>query len=99
MFTQPRSDTNTDEVYRIAMTKLNTSAAVLEVMAAPLTGAHAGTFVTYLGGRRPNVKGFKFKLWCERCFFMFPIKGSERKGFVSGEVNMKKGQVLGFPFL
>jgi hypothetical protein len=46
MFTQPRSDTNTDEVYRIATTKLNTSAAVLEVMAAPLTGAHAGTFVT-----------------------------------------------------
>ncbi|KAL5228418.1 hypothetical protein ABZP36_016683 [Zizania latifolia] len=38
MYTRARFTINPDKVYRIAMTKLNTSAAILEVMGAPLTG-------------------------------------------------------------
>ncbi|KAF8662983.1 hypothetical protein HU200_055569 [Digitaria exilis] len=90
MYARARLTINPDKVYRMAMTKLNTSAAILEVMGAPLTGTDVRAYVMSGGG--PKLKDFKFKLGGKRCFLIFPIKGSERKGLVSVEVKKKKGQ-------
>lgn len=85
-----RVSINPDAVYRIAMRKLNTSAPVLEVMGAPLTGTDLRAYVMSGGGLR--IKGFKPRLSNKRCFIIFPITGAERKGLVSIEVKKKKGQ-------
>ncbi|OEL30260.1 hypothetical protein BAE44_0008718 [Dichanthelium oligosanthes] len=90
IYARARLTINPDKVYRMAMTKLNTSAAILEVMGAPLTGTDVRAYVMSGGG--PKLKDFKFKLGGKRCFLIFPIKGSERKGLVSVEVKKKKGQ-------
>uniref|UniRef100_A0A804MZG7 Uncharacterized protein n=1 Tax=Zea mays TaxID=4577 RepID=A0A804MZG7_MAIZE len=92
MYARARLTINPDKVYRLAMTKLNTSAAILEVMGAPLTGTDVRAYVMSGGG--PKLKDFKFKLGSKRCFLIFPIKGSERRGLVSVEFKKKKGQVL-----
>ena len=92
MYARARLTINPDKVYRIAMTKLNTSAAILEVMGAPLTGTDVRAYVMSGGG--PKLKDFKFKLGGKRCFLIFPIKGSERRGLVSVEVKKKRGQVF-----
>jgi len=47
-----------------------------------------------MSGGGPKLKDFKFKLGGKRCFLIFPIKGSERRGLVSVEVMKKKGQVF-----
>ncbi|KAI4962985.1 hypothetical protein ZWY2020_020562 [Hordeum vulgare] len=80
MYARVRFTINPDKVYRIAMTKLNTSAAILEVMWVHLfiAGTDARAYVM-VGGK-----------WC----FYLPIKGPERKGLVSVEVKKKKGQVF-----
>ncbi|KAF2566096.1 hypothetical protein F2Q68_00023747 [Brassica cretica] len=39
-------------------------------------------------------KKFKPTIRSKRCFLLFPVQGSERKGLVSVEVKKKKGQVL-----
>ncbi|EMS52464.1 hypothetical protein TRIUR3_19175 [Triticum urartu] len=90
MYARARFTINPDKVYRIAMTKLNTSAAILEVMGAPLAGTDVRAYVMSGGG--PKLKDFKFRVGGKRCFLIFPIKGSERKGLVSVEVKKKKGQ-------
>ncbi|XP_062193670.1 uncharacterized protein LOC133897109 [Phragmites australis] len=90
MYVRARLTINPDKVYRMAMTKLNTSAAILEVMGAPLTGTDVRAYVMSGGG--PKLKDFKFRLGGKRCFLIFPIKGSERKGLVSVEVKKKNGQ-------
>ncbi|PWZ31183.1 hypothetical protein Zm00014a_040264 [Zea mays] len=90
MYARARLTINPDKVYRLAMTKLNTSAAILEVMGAPLTGTDVRAYVMSGGG--PKLKDFKFKLGSKRCFLIFPIKGSERRGLVSVEFKKKKGQ-------
>ncbi|GJN05699.1 hypothetical protein PR202_ga23352 [Eleusine coracana subsp. coracana] len=90
MYVRARLTINPDKVYRIAMTKLNTSAAILEVMGAPLTGTDVRAYVMSGGG--PKLKNFKFRLGGKRCFLIFPIRGSERKGLVSVEAKKKKGQ-------
>lgn len=82
---------NPDAVYRIAMRRLNTSAEVLEVMGAPLTGTDVRAYVMSGGGLR--IKNFRPRLTSKRCFIIFPITGSERKGLVSIEVKKKRGQV------
>lgn len=82
---------NPDAVYRMVMRKLNTSAPVLEVMGAPLTGTELRAYVMSGGGLR--IKNFKPRLSNKRCFIIFPISGAERKGLVSVEVKKKKGQV------
>lgn len=82
---------NPDRVYRIAMRKLNTSAGILEVMGAPLTGTDLRAYVMSGGGI--TQKNFQPKLRGKRCFLIFPIQGSERRGLVSVEVKKKKGQV------
>ncbi|CAM0879728.1 unnamed protein product [Alopecurus aequalis] len=90
MYARARFTINPDKVYRIAMTKLNTSAAILEVMGAPLAGTDVRAYVMSGGG--PKLKDFKLRVGGKRCFLIFPIKGSERKGLVSVEVKKKKGQ-------
>ncbi|KAM3347122.1 hypothetical protein ACQJBY_021225 [Aegilops geniculata] len=90
MYARARFTINPDKVYRIAMTMLNTSAAILEVMGAPLAGTDVRAYVMSGGG--PKLKDFKFRVGGKRCFLIFPIKGSERKGLVSVEVKKKKGQ-------
>ncbi|KAL2227315.1 uncharacterized protein LOC105160777 [Sesamum indicum] len=81
---------NPDKVYRMAMRKLNTSASVLEVMGAPLTGTDLRAYVMSEGGI--SLQNFKPRLRSKRCFLIFPVQGSERKGLVSVEVKKKKGQ-------
>ncbi|CAM6006065.1 unnamed protein product [Sphagnum balticum] len=88
--TRARYMINPDAVYRIAMRKLNTSAAVLEVMGAPLTGTDVRAYVMSGGGLR--FKNFRPRLSGKRCFLIFPITGGERRGLVSIEVKKKKGQ-------
>lgn len=81
----------------MAMRKLNTSPAILEVMGAPLTGTDVRAYVMSGGG--PKLKNFKFRLGGKRCFLIFPIRGSEKRGLVSVEVKKKKGQVLMLIFI
>lgn len=73
------------------MRKLNTSASILEVMGAPLSGSEIRAYVMSGGG--PTLKNFKPAIRSKRCFLIFPIRGAERKGLVSVEAKKKKGQV------
>ncbi|XP_073262901.1 uncharacterized protein [Populus alba] len=90
LYIRSRITINPDKVYRMAMTKLNTSAGILEVMGAPLTGTVLRAYVMSGGGL--ILKNFKPTVRSKRCFLIFPIQGSERKGLVSVEVKKKKGQ-------
>ncbi|KAH7437667.1 hypothetical protein KP509_05G083600 [Ceratopteris richardii] len=81
---------NPDKVYRIAMRMLNTSAAALEVLGPPLTGTDLRAYVMSSGGLK--LKSLKPRISSRRCFFIFPIQGSEKKGLVSAEVKKKKGK-------
>ncbi|KAJ6348662.1 hypothetical protein OIU77_006273 [Salix suchowensis] len=90
LYIRSRITINPDKVYRMAMTKLNTSAGILEVMGAPLTGTALRAYVMSGGGL--ILKNFKPTVRSKRCFLIFPIQGSERKGLVSVEVKKKKGQ-------
>lgn len=90
LYIRARFTINPDKVYRIAMTRLNTSAGILEVMGAPLTGSDLRAYIMSGGGFSLNK--FKPSLRSKRCFLIFPVRGSERKGLVSCEVKKKKGQ-------
>ncbi|KAL3524080.1 hypothetical protein ACH5RR_016914 [Cinchona calisaya] len=59
-------------------------------MGAPLTGTDLRAYVMSGGGNAP--KNFNLRMGKKRCFLIFPIQGSERKGLVSVEVKNKKGQ-------
>ncbi|CAN6469505.1 unnamed protein product [Victoria cruziana] len=90
IYARSRFMVNPDRVYRMAMRRLNTSAGILEVMGAPLSGTDVRAYVMSGGGLR--VKNFKPRISSKRCFLIFPIRGSERKGLVSVEVKKRKGQ-------
>lgn len=90
LYVRSRFTINPDKVYRMAMRKLNTSAGILEVMGAPLSGTSLRAYVMSGGGI--TMKNFKPRFRSKRCFLIFPIRGSERKGLVSVEVKKKKGQ-------
>ncbi|CAK9135913.1 unnamed protein product [Ilex paraguariensis] len=90
LYLRSRFTINPDKVYRMAMRRLNTSAGILEIMGAPLTGTNLRAYVMSGGG--VTLKKFKPGLRGKRCFLIFPIHGSERKGLVSVEVKNKKGQ-------
>lgn len=94
LYLRARFTINPDKVYRMAMRRLNTSAGILEVMGAPLTGTELRAYVMSGGGL--TLKNFKPSVRGKRCFLIFPIRGSERKGLVSVEVKNKKGQVCCF---
>lgn len=90
LYIRSRYTINPDKVYRIAMRKLNTDASILEVMGTPLVGTELRAYVMSGGG--PTLSKFKPRLRSKRCFLIFPIRGSEKKGLVSVEVKKKKGQ-------
>ncbi|KAK1421371.1 hypothetical protein QVD17_23654 [Tagetes erecta] len=90
LYLRSRFTINPDKVYRMAMRKLNTSADILEVMGAPLTGSDLRAYVMSGGGI--TLKNFKAGLRSKRCFLIFPIRGAEMKGLVSVEVKNKKGK-------
>ncbi|RDX63636.1 hypothetical protein CR513_57907, partial [Mucuna pruriens] len=90
LYIRSRLTINPDKVYRMAMTRLNTSAGILEVMGAPLTGTDLRAYVMSGGGL--TLKKFQPSVRSRRCFLIFPIRGSEKKGLVSVEVKKKKGQ-------
>ncbi|KAD5961533.1 hypothetical protein R6Q59_014306 [Mikania micrantha] len=90
LYLRSRYTINPDKVYRMAMRKLNTSADILEVMGAPLTGSDLRAYVMSGGGI--TLKNFKAGLRSKRCFLIFPIRGAEMKGLVSVEVKNKKGK-------
>lgn len=90
LYIRSRFTINPDKVYRMAMTRLNTSAQILEVMGAPLTGTDLRAYVMSGGGL--TLKKIKPSLRSRRCFLIFPIKGAERKGLVNVEVKKKKGK-------
>lgn len=89
LYFRSRFTINPDKVYRMAMRRLNTNAGILEVMGAPLTGTDVRAYVMSGGGL--TLKKFNPGLRGKRCFLIFPIRGSERKGLVSVEVKNKKG--------
>ncbi|CAA7060470.1 unnamed protein product [Microthlaspi erraticum] len=90
LYLRARFTINPDKVYRIAMRKLNTAADILEVVGAPLAGSDLRAYVMSGGGL--TLKNFKPTIRSKRCFLLFPVQGSERKGLVSVEVKKKKGQ-------
>ncbi|RAL52279.1 unnamed protein product [Cuscuta campestris] len=90
LYLRSRFTINPDKAYRMAMRRLNTSAGILEVMGAPLAGTDLRAYVMSGGGL--TLKNFKPRYRGKRCFLIFPIRGSERKGLVSVEVKKKKGQ-------
>ncbi|MCO5611249.1 hypothetical protein L7F22_065501 [Adiantum nelumboides] len=90
MALRARYTINPDKVYRIAMRMMNTSAAALEVLGPPLTGTDLRAYVMSSGGLK--LKKLKPRIGSRRCFLIFPIQGSERKGVVSAEVKKKKGK-------
>ncbi|CAI9273884.1 unnamed protein product [Lactuca saligna] len=90
LYLRSRFTINPDKVYRMAMRKLNTSADILEIMGAPLTGTDLRAYVMSGGG--VTLKNFKAALRSKRCFLIFPIRGAEMKGLVSVEVKNKSGQ-------
>lgn len=90
LYIRSRLTINPDKVYRMAMTRLNTSAGILEVMGAPLSGSDLRAYVMSGGGL--TFKKFKPSVRSRRCFLIFPIRGSEKKGLVSVGVKKKKGQ-------
>ncbi|KAL3732484.1 hypothetical protein ACJRO7_029191 [Eucalyptus globulus] len=90
LYVRARFTINPDRIYRMAMRKLNTHAGILEVMGAPLTGSELRAYV--MSGGSVTFKKFKPRLRSKRCFLIFPIRGSERRGLVSVEVKKKKGQ-------
>jgi len=94
LYIRSRFTINPDKVYRMAMTKLNTSAGILEVMGAPLSGTDLRAYVMSGGGL--TLKKFKPGIRSKRCFLIFPIRGSEKKGLVNVEVKKKNGQVNKF---
>lgn len=96
LYLRSRFTINPDKVYRMAMRRLNTSAGVLEVMGAPLTGTDLRAYVMSGGGI--TLKTFKPSFRSKRCFLIFPIRGSERRGLVSVGVKNKKGQVCSINF-
>ncbi|KAG7033250.1 hypothetical protein SDJN02_07304 [Cucurbita argyrosperma subsp. argyrosperma] len=87
LYLRSRLTINPDRVYRMAMRKLNTSAGILEVMGAPLSGSDLRAYVMSGGGL--TLKNFTPNRRSKRCFLIFPIRGSERKGLVSVEYDMK----------
>ncbi|CAI0457327.1 unnamed protein product [Linum tenue] len=90
LYVRSRLTINPDKVYRMAMTRLNTDAGILEIMGAPLAGTDLRAYVMSGGGIR--MKNFKPTRSNKRCFLIFPVQGSERKGLVSVEVKKKRGQ-------
>lgn len=90
LYLRTRFTVNPDKVYRMAMRRLNTDAGILEVMGAPLSGTDLRAYVMSGGGI--SLKNFKPSFRNKRCFLIFPIRGSERRGLVSVEVKNKKGQ-------
>ncbi|KAK8492240.1 hypothetical protein V6N13_050350 [Hibiscus sabdariffa] len=92
LYVRSRLTINPDRVYRIAMRRLNTSPGILEVMGAPLTGTDLRAYVMSGGGI--TLKNLKPKFRRKRCFLIFPIQGSERKGLVSVGVKKNKGEYV-----
>ncbi|KAJ0258264.1 Import inner membrane translocase subunit [Hirschfeldia incana] len=90
LYLRSRFTINPDKVYRMTMRKINTAADILEVMGAPLSGSDLRAYVMSGGGI--TFKKFKPTIRSKRCFLLFPVQGSERKGLVSVEVKKKKGQ-------
>ncbi|KAH0881982.1 hypothetical protein HID58_058078 [Brassica napus] len=91
LYLRSRFTINPDKVYRMTMRKINTAADILEVMGAPLSGSDLRAYVMSGGGI--TFKKFKPTIRSKRCFLLFPVQGSERKGLVSVEVKKKKGQI------
>ncbi|CAO2816076.1 unnamed protein product [Amaranthus hypochondriacus] len=90
IYLRSRYTINPDKVYRMAMKKLNTSAGILEVMGAPLTGTDLRAYVMSGGGL--TMSKFKPRLRSKRCFLIFPIRGPEKKGLVNVQVKKKDGK-------
>jgi len=85
-----RARINPSKLYRMAMTKMNTSPTVLDVMGAPLTGSHLQASVLSGGGVR--VKGYGLKVRSKRLHMIFPVSGPEARGVVSIEAKKKRGR-------
>ncbi|XP_021752317.1 uncharacterized protein LOC110717838 [Chenopodium quinoa] len=90
LYLRSRYNINPDKVYRMAMKELNTSASILEVLGAPLAGTDLRAYVMSGGGL--TMSKLKPRLRSKRCFLIFPIRGSERKGLVSVQVKKKEGK-------
>jgi len=90
LYLRERSTINPNKLYRMAMTKLNTSPSVLEAMGAPVSGSHLQASVLSGGGVR--FKGMRMKLRSRRLHMIFPIAGPDARGVVSIEAKKKRGR-------
>lgn len=90
LYAQERSRISPNKLYRLAMTRLNTSPSVLEAMGAPVSGSHLQASVLSGGGVR--LKGMKVKLRSRRLHMIFRISGPDAKGVVSIEAKKKRGK-------
>ena len=90
LYVKERLTIKPSKLYRMAMTRLNTSPSVLDITGAPLTGSHLQASVLSGGGMR--MKGMNLKLRSRRLHMIFPIEGPEARGIVSIEAKKKKGK-------
>lgn len=90
LYLQHRFTISPDAVYRLAMRRLQTDAGVLEVLGAPLSGSDVRAYV--MSGGNLRFRSFRPRFASRRCFLIFPVRGSERRGLVSAEVKKKEGK-------
>lgn len=90
LYLRSRHTINPDKVYRMAMRQLNTDAGILEVLGAPLAGTDLRAYVMSGGGL--TLSKLKPRLRSKRCFLIFPVRGSERRGLVNVMVKKSKGK-------
>ncbi|KAJ8431488.1 hypothetical protein Cgig2_032259 [Carnegiea gigantea] len=90
LYLRSRYTINPDKVYRMAMRQLNTDAGILEVLGAPLAGTDLRAYVMSGGGL--TLSKLKPRLRSKRCFLIFPVRGSERRGLVNVMVKKSKGK-------
>lgn len=79
----------------MTVTRLNTSAGIIQVMGVPLTGIDLRAYVNVMSDCGLTLRKFKPSIRSRRCFLIFPVRGSERNGLVS--VEFKKGQAKQVP--
>lgn len=82
---------NPNTVYKMALSRLNTNPAVLEVMGAPVAGSQLRASILTGGGLR--VKNLVPKLRSRRLQMIFPLAGADRRGLVSVEAKKRKGKL------
>jgi len=95
MFYRSRSTISPSRLHHMAMHRINTSPAVIEVMGAPVVGSKLQANVVSGGGIRFSLKSksfFGLKFRSKRLHMIFPVSGPEARGVVSIEAKRRRGK-------